>query len=98
MACDSGMDTDDLLARIERKPRVLGGKPVIKGTRLSVELIVDLLAAGESIGEILEEWTYIAREEVFACLAHASRSVAAVADMAHIVGVVTSDSIRIGSQ
>lgn len=58
--------------RIEQKPEVLVGKPVIKGTRLSVEFILDRLADEWSMEEILESWTHIEREDVLACLHYAS--------------------------
>ena len=51
---------------------ILAGKPVIKGTRLSVELILDLLANGVSIDEILENYPQLTRESILACVAYAS--------------------------
>ena len=61
--------------RIERNPEVLAGKPVIKGTRLSVEYIVELLADEWTMEEILESWTHVTREDAFACLHYASERV-----------------------
>jgi uncharacterized protein (DUF433 family) len=58
--------------RIEAKPEVLTGKPVIKGTRLAVEFIVDLLAQGWSVEDIIENYPGTAREDIQACLAYAS--------------------------
>jgi uncharacterized protein (DUF433 family) len=58
--------------RIVLDPEILAGKPVIKGTRLSVELVLDLLANGVSIDEILENYPQISREDVLACVAYAS--------------------------
>ena len=49
---------------------VLTGKPVIKGTRLAVEFIIDLLAHGWSEQQILENYPGIEREDIAACLAH----------------------------
>jgi len=57
--------------RIVADPAVLVGKPVIKGTRLSVEFIVGLLAQGWSESEILRNYPGIVREDVLACLAYA---------------------------
>ncbi len=57
--------------RIIVDPAVLTGKPVIKGTRLSVEFIVGLLAQGWSKSEILRNYPGITREDVLACLAYA---------------------------
>lgn len=50
------------------------GKPVIKNTRLTVEFILNLLAHGASISEILDEYKGLAREDILACLLFASRS------------------------
>ncbi len=58
--------------RIVLNPEILAGKPVIKGTRLSVELILDLLGDGVPIDEILENYPNITREDVLACVAYAS--------------------------
>jgi uncharacterized protein (DUF433 family) len=68
--------------RIVTNPDVLVGKPVIKGTRLAVEFVIDLLAQGWSYDDILAQgWSYddilanypgISREDVLACLAYAS--------------------------
>lgn len=54
--------------RIAVDPDVLGGKPVIKGTRISVEMIMGLLAHGYSIQQILEQYEHIDREDIKACL------------------------------
>lgn len=51
---------------------ILTGKPVIKGTRLAVEFIIDLLAHGWSEAEILENYPGIVIEDIRACLAYAS--------------------------
>jgi uncharacterized protein (DUF433 family) len=58
--------------RIEINPAVLAGKPIIKGTRLSVQFIVGLLAHGETIESIIEEYAYITREDIQACLLFAN--------------------------
>jgi uncharacterized protein (DUF433 family) len=58
--------------RIELNPEILSGKPVIKGTRLAVELIVDLLAQGWSEEAILKNYPGLAHEDVSACLNYAS--------------------------
>ena len=51
---------------------ILAGKPVIRGTRIAVELILELLAAGQSESEILANYPGLAREDILACLAYAS--------------------------
>lgn len=58
--------------RITVDPEVLVGKPVIKGTRLAVEFIVDLLAQGWSEPDILANYPGITTEDIRACLAYAS--------------------------
>lgn len=59
---------------IEINPRIMVGKPVIRGTRITVQLILDKLAAGESVDDILRSYPHLKREQVFACLEYASRS------------------------
>lgn len=68
------MTDQNLLARITSSPRVLGGKPAIRGTRLSVEFILNLLAHGATEAEILAEYEGLAPEDVAACLLFASKS------------------------
>ena len=58
--------------RIIVDPEVLAGKPLIRGTRLAVEFILELLAAGQSEGEILSNYPGLTREDILACLAYAS--------------------------
>lgn len=54
---------------IHTDPGILGGKPVIKGTRISVELILKFLAAGWSIDELLENYPTITRDDITAVFA-----------------------------
>ncbi len=61
-----------LAKRIVCDVNILIGKPVIRGTRLAVELIIDLLAHGWSEAEILENYPHIVQEDIRACLAYAS--------------------------
>lgn len=58
--------------RIERNPNILFGKPVVKGTRLAVDLIIDLLSWGWSESDILENYPGLTREDIRACLSYAS--------------------------
>lgn len=62
--------------RIEINPYVMHSKPVIKGTRVPVSLVLGYLAGGMTIEEILAEHPTITREDVLACLAYASQVVA----------------------
>ena len=61
----------DWRSRIVANPEVLVGKPVIKGTRISVELVMDLLAAGYAPKQIVEQYDHLTVEDVQACLAYA---------------------------
>ena len=61
--------------RIERRPSVLVGKPVIKGTRISVEFVLDRLADGWTFEDLLEGYERITREDLLACLHFASEVV-----------------------
>jgi uncharacterized protein (DUF433 family) len=58
--------------RITVDPKVLVGKPIIKGTRIAVEFVVDLLARGWTLERILREYDHLTAEDVQACLAYAS--------------------------
>jgi uncharacterized protein (DUF433 family) len=61
------VNDEELLARITCNPKVLVGKPVIKGTRLSVESILKLLAHGHDVTEILAEYPGLTEDDVRAC-------------------------------
>lgn len=58
--------------RIAIDPKVLCGKPVLKGTRIAVEFIIDLMAQGWTEGDIIENYPGIGIEDIKACLAYAS--------------------------
>ena len=60
-----------LTERIVVDPKILTGKPVVRGTRMSVEFVVDLLAAGWSHAQILESYPHLSEEDIRACLAYA---------------------------
>ena len=57
--------------RIVADPNVLVGKPVIKGTRISVELVMELLAAGYSAEQVLKQYNHLTLDDIHACLAYA---------------------------
>jgi uncharacterized protein (DUF433 family) len=61
-----------LSERIVMDPEILAGKPVIRGTRLAVEFILELLAAGQSENQLLANYPGLTREDVLACLGYAS--------------------------
>ena len=58
-------------ARIVLDPGVLAGKPVIRGTRLSVDFVIGLMADGWTEGEILRNYPGVSHEDIAACLAYA---------------------------
>ncbi|MFO7737261.1 MAG: DUF433 domain-containing protein [Desulfatiglandaceae bacterium] len=63
-----------MIKRITANPNILGGKPIIQGTRISVEFILDLLASDVSEEEILEDYPHLTKEDIQACLRYAARS------------------------
>jgi len=62
----------DWRERILVDQKILVGKPVIRGTRISVEFVVDLLAQGWTEAQILDSYPGISREDILACLKYAS--------------------------
>lgn len=58
--------------RINVDPSILVGKPVVKGTRIAVELVVDLMAKGWTQEQILDSYPNLTAEDIRACLAYAS--------------------------
>ena len=66
---------DELLGRVEINPAVMLGKPVIRGTRLTVEIILEKLAAGRTLEEVREDYPFLAREDVLAALAYARTAI-----------------------
>jgi len=62
----------DWQERITVDPEVLVGKPIVKGTRISVEFVLDLLGRGWTIEQILREYDHLTPEDIQACLAYAS--------------------------
>ena len=68
------MTEQELLERITLNPKVMVGKPVIKGTRLTVEYILGLLAHGATTDEILQEYEGLTREDILACILFATKS------------------------
>ncbi|MEK9138301.1 MAG: DUF433 domain-containing protein [Bacteroidota bacterium] len=68
------MSDQELLDRVTVNPKVMVGKPVIKGTRLTVEFILNLLAHGSTADEILAEYKGVTAEDRRACLLFATKS------------------------
>ncbi len=68
------MTEKKLLERITLDPKIMTGKPVIKGTRLTVQFILNLLANDITFEEIIEEYDGLTREDILACLLYASET------------------------
>jgi len=64
------MDRDDLLKRISINPEVCFGKPCIRGHRIWVSLILDFLASGTSVEEIIQNYPQLQKEDILACIAY----------------------------
>lgn len=60
------------LARITLNPDVMGGKPCIRGLRVTVSTVVGLLAAGRTMEEILQAYPYLEREDIYEALSYAA--------------------------
>jgi uncharacterized protein (DUF433 family) len=64
------MKSHPLLERVSMDPRVCFGKPTVRGTRIWVSLILDLLAGGMSMGELVEEYPQLTTEDILAAIAY----------------------------
>lgn len=62
--------------RISISPDICNGRPVITGTRITVQTILEFLGAGDSIEEVLEEYPTLTAEDIYACIQYASRLMA----------------------
>jgi len=67
------IDTEELLDRIVVDPNILAGKPVVKGTRIPVYLVIQLIATGMNIKDVLKEYPELKEDDVRAALLYASR-------------------------
>jgi len=70
------MDEKKLLERIESNPEIMLGKPVIKGTRLPVEIVLEKLAYGYSEEELIKDYPFLKKEDIRACLIYAAKRIA----------------------
>lgn len=64
------MQTNELLSRISIDPNICFGKPCIRGTRIWVSLLLDLLASGASSEQILDEYPQLERDDILAAIAY----------------------------
>ena len=60
--------------RISINPDVCNGRPVVRGTRIAVQTVLEFLAAGDSVEDVLKEYPNLARADVLACLEYAARN------------------------
>jgi uncharacterized protein (DUF433 family) len=70
------MQDNALLKRIVANPKIFGGKPIIRGMRISVEMVLSLLAQGETTEAILEDFPDLEPEDIRACLTYAHAVIA----------------------
>jgi len=68
------MDDRQLLERVAVDPKVMAGKPVIRGTRSTVEYVLNLLAHGATAEEILQEYKGLTYEDIQACILFATKT------------------------
>ena len=61
------------MGRIVFDTKILGGKPIIKGTRISVDFILELLSSGMSIELVLKEYKHLKRNDILSALEYASK-------------------------
>ena len=64
------MNRDELLSRITINPKICFGKPCIRGHRIWVSLILDFLAGGMSVEEVLKDYPDLDRDDILACIAY----------------------------
>ena len=70
------MDEKKLLERITVNTQIFRGKPIIRGRRLAVEHVLGMMAAGDTVEDILKAYPWLEREDVQACLVYARRVMA----------------------
>ena len=63
------------MERVVFNPKILNGKPIIKGTRISVEFILELLASGMTQDDIIKEYKHLKKEDVLAALEFAANTI-----------------------
>src|SRR5437016_13076918 len=71
----SNMIDEKLLGRITANPEIFGGKPIVRGMRISVEMILSLLAQGEKEETILADYPDLEPDDLRACLAYAHAAI-----------------------
>ncbi len=69
------MDDNNIIERIVIDPKIMMGKPIIRGTRLTVDFILNLLAHGNTINDILDEYNGLTLPDIQACFLFATKSI-----------------------
>ena len=64
---------EDILERIVVNPKIMGGKPTVKGTRITVEQVLKMLAQGLTTKEILKDYPHLSKDDVAAVLLYAAK-------------------------
>jgi uncharacterized protein (DUF433 family) len=64
---------EELLERIVVNPKIMGGKPIVKGTRITVEQVLKMLAQGLTTQEILKDYPHLSKDDVTAVLLYAAK-------------------------
>ena len=68
------MDTEEkLFQRIVVNPKIMGGKPIVKGTRITVEQVLKMLAQGLTTQEILKDYPHLSKDDISAVLLYAAK-------------------------
>jgi len=67
------MTESELIARITVNPKIFGGKPIIRGRRIAVEHVLDMLAVGDTVETILSGYSFLEREDIQACMVYARK-------------------------
>lgn len=70
----ASQDEEKLLQRVTANPAIFGGKPIIRGERMSVQNLLELLAAGQGIEEVLADYPWLEKEDIQASILYASRA------------------------
>ncbi len=70
------MTAPDLLRRITSDPAIFGGKPIVHGKRLAVEHVLSMLAAGDTLEDVIAAYPFLEPEDIRACMLYAYKLVA----------------------
>ena len=60
---------------IDQNPTILQGKPVIKGTRIGVDLILEKIGAGETIDDLIQAYPFLGKDEILACISYGAATI-----------------------